>query len=243
MIGTRSSRLLNYDPEHWARQVAHRNPDLQIIMFGGNEVGDSGSLATYEEKYREALQRLRAGAQAASCLMMTPVDHGERKRGRIRTVPRLLRMIPIQERLAKEMGCGFLNTFEAMGGEGAIGRWYYDVRPRLAWADFAHLTPAGDQVLGAMIYKAIMKGFSDWLQRGTTPQAATTPSAPEVSSPTPETSSPETPAPEAPEPETTRPLPAPEAPEPETTRPLPAPEAPEPETTRPLPAPTAGENP
>jgi hypothetical protein len=50
-----------------------------------------------------------------------------------------------------------------MGGEGAIGRWYYRSKPRLAWGDFAHLTKAGDRVLGAMIYKALMKAFSDWL--------------------------------------------------------------------------------
>ena len=163
MIGTRASRILNYDEQHLRRQVEHRNPDLQIIMFGGNELVDHRmNLRLYEEKYRDVIGRLRAGAPNASCMMMTPVDHGERYRGRIRTVPLLKRMVDVQQRIAADVGCAFFNTVEAMGGEGAIGRWYY-ARPRLAWGDFAHLTKAGDRVMGAVIYKALMKAFADWL--------------------------------------------------------------------------------
>ncbi|MFT7624293.1 MAG: lysophospholipase L1-like esterase [Myxococcota bacterium] len=166
MIGTRASRILNYEPEHLAEQVSHRNPDLQIIMFGGNELQDHGmNMRLYEEKYERVIQSLRAGAPNASCLMMTPVDHGEKVRGRVRTVRMLLKMIPAQQRIAERQGCAFFNTFEAMGGEGSIGRWYYKIKPRLAWGDFAHLTKAGDRVMGSMIYKAIMKGFAGYLSR------------------------------------------------------------------------------
>ncbi|MFT5433558.1 MAG: lysophospholipase L1-like esterase, partial [Myxococcota bacterium] len=164
LIGTRASRVLNFDEAHLTAQVKHRNPNLQIIMFGGNELVDKRmNLSVYEKKYAEVIARLRAGAPNASCMMMTPVDHGERHRGRVRTVPLLKKMIPIQQRIAEQAGCAFFNTFEAMGGEGSIGRWY-DAKPRLAWGDFAHLTRAGDRVLGAMVYKALMKGFADWLE-------------------------------------------------------------------------------
>lgn len=164
MVGTRASRILNYDEKHLSAQVAYRKPDLQIIMFGGNELVDKRmNLKAYEKKYRKVVSRLRAGRPEASCMMMTPVDHGERVRGRIITVPLLKKMIPIQQRIASDLGCAFFNTWKAMGGEGAIGRWYYRSKPRLAWGDFAHLTKAGDRVLGAMIYKALMKAFSDWL--------------------------------------------------------------------------------
>ena len=87
-------------------------------------------------------------------------------RGRVRTVPLLLELIPIQRRIAEALGCGFFNTQQAMGGEGTMGRWY-DSTPRLASGDYAHLTPAGDRVLGAMVYKALMKGLSDHLARQT----------------------------------------------------------------------------
>lgn len=160
MVGTRSSRLLNYDAAHIKEQVAHRAPDLQVFMYGGNEVGDSGSLDVYARKYAEGIQRIRAGRPDASCIVMTPVDHGERRRGKIRSSKRLLKMVPMQKAIAKDVGCAFFNTFEAMGGEGSSGRWY---KSGLMSGDFAHLTKKGDKVMGAMFYKALMKGFAQWL--------------------------------------------------------------------------------
>jgi len=78
----------------------------------------------------------------------------------------------VQQRIAEQNGCAFFNTYEAMGGEGTMGRWYYKVKPRLAWGDFAHLTKAGDRVLGAMIYKALIKGFADFIARPPQPSDA-----------------------------------------------------------------------
>ncbi|HIA04731.1 MAG TPA: hypothetical protein EYN06_10605 [Myxococcales bacterium] len=173
MIGTRASRILNYDEAHLKQTVAYRKPNLQIIMYGGNELADRRmNLRVYEKKYRNVIQRIRSGRPEGSCVIMTPVDHGERVRGRVKTVPLLKKVITIQQRIAKDFGCGFFNTWKAMGGEGAMGRWYR-AKPRLAWGDYAHLTRDGDRVMGAMIYKAIMKGFSDWLaKKESTPKMA-----------------------------------------------------------------------
>ena len=46
-----------------------------------------------------------------------------------------------------------------MGGEGSSG----DGTERFDVGDFAHLTKKGDKVMGAMFYKALMKGFAQWL--------------------------------------------------------------------------------
>ncbi|MEC8022345.1 MAG: GDSL-type esterase/lipase family protein, partial [Myxococcota bacterium] len=160
MVGTRSSRLLNFNSEHIKAQVEHRSPDLQVFMYGGNEVGDSGSLDTYAEKYTAAIRRMRAGRPEASCLVMTPVAHGEKYRGRIRTNRRMLEMVPIQRSIAASVGCAFYNTFEAMGGDGASGRWY---KSGLMSGDFAHMTSKGNKVLGVMFYQALLKDFAHWL--------------------------------------------------------------------------------
>ena len=163
LIGTRGSRFLNYDQEHLRRQTELRKPDLQIIVYGGNELVDRDmALAPYEKKYEEVVRRIHAGAPGGACIVMTPQDHGEKDRGRIVTVPLLKKLIPIQRRVAERAGCAFFDLWSAMGGDGTMGRWYSS-NPRLAWGDFTHLTPAGDRVLGAIVYKAIMKGFADWL--------------------------------------------------------------------------------
>lgn len=165
MIGTRADRLLHYDTEHLKAQVAHRKPNLQILMFGGNELGDKRmALRPYKKKYLRVIQNVRAGAPNASCMIMSPVDHGERWRGRVRTEPLLKRLIPVMKAIAAESGCAFFNTFAAMGGEGAAGRWRR-MKPTLVSGDLAHLTKAGGRVVGTMLYKALMKGFADWATR------------------------------------------------------------------------------
>ena len=162
LIGTRASRYLNFNEEHLKRQTELRKPDLQVILYGGNELVDRDmALGPYEEKYEKVIRRMRAGALEGACIVMAPQDHGEVERGRVRTVPLLLKLIPIQRRIAEKAGCAFYDTLAAMGGEGTMGRWY-NSKPRLAWGDYMHLTPAGDRVIGAMLYKALMKAYADY---------------------------------------------------------------------------------
>jgi lysophospholipase L1-like esterase len=161
VVGARGSRLLAPDVAHFKRQLAYRRPDLVVLLFGGNDLSDKGvSLGRYEATFRELVRRFREVRPEAACLVMSPLDHGERHRRRIRTVPRLLEMIPIQRRVAREEGCAFWSAFDAMGGEGAMGRW---VKQGLGWADYAHLTAAGAERIGTLFYRALMKGLADHL--------------------------------------------------------------------------------
>ena len=61
--------------------------------------------------------------------MLTPIDHGERYRGRVRTKPDLVKMVGVQREVALKAGCAFYSIFEAMGGEGTMGRWYKERPP------------------------------------------------------------------------------------------------------------------
>ena len=44
-------------------------------------------------------------------------------------------------------------------------RAWFRTEPRLAFGDFRHATPAGYRVIGNMLYKALLKGFADYLER------------------------------------------------------------------------------
>ena len=59
------------------------------------------------------------------------MDRGERSGSNIHTMPGILHILKIQERVALDTGCGFFNTFEAMGGDSTMERWY-DSQRRLA---------------------------------------------------------------------------------------------------------------
>jgi hypothetical protein len=71
----------------------------------------------------------------------------------------VLEMLPVQRKIALEEGCAWYSVFEAMGGEGSMGRWNRS-SPRLGWGDLAHVTRAGAEVLGERFYRAILKGLA-----------------------------------------------------------------------------------
>jgi len=166
MVGARAQRLQNFDPAHFAAQVAHRAPDLLVIAFGGNECGDAMmDFDIYRENLRKTIDIVMAGRPTASCMLLAPLDQGEvGPRGRIRTMPAIPLIVQAQREVAAEKGCAFFDTFSAMGGEGSMARWYKS-RPRLGWGDYRHATPAGYEVIGNMIYKALLASFSEWLAR------------------------------------------------------------------------------
>ena len=88
-------------------------------------------------------------------------------------------IVEAQRAAAMAEGCAFYNNFEAMGGSGAMGRWYRS-RPRLGLGDLRHATPAGYEILGNLFFKALMAEFARYLEEEeeSAEGAAVPPSAP-----------------------------------------------------------------
>ena len=74
-------------------------------------------------------------------------------------MPTIPRLVAIQRRVAKETGCGFFDTFQAMGGEGTMARWYA-AQPRLVSADLIHPYPAGGKIIAAAFTREINSGLN-----------------------------------------------------------------------------------
>ncbi len=166
LVGARAERLLGADPEHMARQIAHRNPDLLVLGFGGNEAGNEWlDPERYERELAKVVKLMRAGKPAMSCLLFAPLDQGERNsRGDLVTLSVLPRIVAAQRRVASAEGCAFFDTFSAMGGAGSVSRWFHR-HPRLISSDFRHATPAGYQVIANLYYQALLKGFAEYLAK------------------------------------------------------------------------------
>ncbi|PKN55233.1 MAG: hypothetical protein CVU56_22400 [Deltaproteobacteria bacterium HGW-Deltaproteobacteria-14] len=161
IVGARAARQLFADEQHFVGQIAKRRPDLMILMYGGNALPDKTSMDVYEEAFGQVVERFRRGRPEASCLVMSPLDHGERHRGRVRSVPRIHELMAAQRKVALAKGCAWYSIFDAMGGEGSVGTWYDS---GLTASDLAHPTARGSKVLGALWYKSLMKGFAGWLE-------------------------------------------------------------------------------
>lgn len=164
-LGAFTSRMLYFDPAHIRDQIAHRDAALLVFMFGGNDLLLSESrLGAYREDFRSMLQTFRAQASPPACLVMSPVDHGIREGQRVISNPMVAKITTIQREVAFEQGCGFFDTQAAMGGDGSVARWRR-ASPPLVSGDLAHLTDAGQRVLGHMLYTAIVAGYVEYRGR------------------------------------------------------------------------------
>jgi lysophospholipase L1-like esterase len=164
LIGAFTSRLGEQNPEHLAKQLELRDIDLMVFTFGGNDMTRDQSdlrrtMDPYVEDYTQVLALFRKAKPDAACLIMGPVDHGERIDGRVVSRDVVARMTEAQRQVAIEQGCAFFDTLAAMGGKGAISRWKSE---GLISGDLAHPTSRGHKLLGAMVYRALMGGYAEF---------------------------------------------------------------------------------
>jgi len=162
--GTWAGVLASYtNGQHWAEQLQEAHPDLVVVSYGTNESGYGSYVdSTYSRDYREILRRIKAALPDTPVLVMSPMDRGARESGgAIGTIQTLPRLIHMQSQMAAEKNLAFFNTFEAMGGEGTMGKWY-QAEPRLVSADFIHPLPSGARIVGTLLFQAMTDGYNAW---------------------------------------------------------------------------------
>lgn len=152
------------DASDWEASLRWRRPDLVILNYGTNESTWEGlGMAAHANQCREVVASVRRAVPDASILIMAPMDRGTRDgSGRIVTLASIPRLVGTQRAVAAETGCAFFNTYEAMGGEGAMERWYHRESP-LVSGDLTHPTNSGADLISKLLVDALERGFSDHL--------------------------------------------------------------------------------
>jgi lysophospholipase L1-like esterase len=164
-LGAFASRMLYFDADHIRDQIAHRDAALLVFTFGGNDLQVAPSqLDRFSENFRDVLRRFRSQQDPPDCIVMGPVDHGERVGGRIVSLPMVARITDAEREVALAEGCAFFDTTAAMGGEGSAGRWRKS-NPPLISGDLAHLTDAGQKVVAHLLYLAMMQRYVEYRGR------------------------------------------------------------------------------
>jgi lysophospholipase L1-like esterase len=168
-----------FDKTQWAEQLEHQKPDLVVVNYGTNE----SKFRDYVERYyagelREVIRRIKAAVPNAAVLVMSPMDKAERSANHdIVTLPTIPILVSIQRKVAAETGCAFFNTFQAMGGEGTMARWW-DSQPRLVSADFTHPLPGGARQVGILLYQALENNYQRFKLKQTQRVARQSPTNP-----------------------------------------------------------------
>jgi lysophospholipase L1-like esterase len=163
-----------FDRTDWAAALQHVAPKLVIINYGTNE-SSFGSFVDkqYEGELRLTIQRIRNALPNVSILVMSPMDRGERSGiEQIQTMSTIPRIVAIQKRVAADTHCAFFDTFNAMGGDGTMARWY-NGNPRLVAGDLIHPTPQGAGMVAKDFVKDLLEGYNIYKSRqpGATPLA------------------------------------------------------------------------
>jgi lysophospholipase L1-like esterase len=169
-------------PAIWRQELGFAAPTLVVINYGSNE-SSFGSFVhkQYAGELRLAIQRVRANAPAASILIMSPMDRGERSGlDEIQTMATIPEIVAIQRQVAAETHVAFFDTYDAMGGDGTMARWYA-ASPRLVTADLLHPTPQGANIVATLFVEQLGLGYNRWkTQHGIAlpaPSATITPKA------------------------------------------------------------------
>jgi lysophospholipase L1-like esterase len=170
------------EPALWKQELNHAAPALVVINYGSNESSFGAFVhKQYAPELRLAIQRVRDQAPGASILIMSPMDRGERSGlDEIKTMDTIPEIVAIQRQVAAETHVAFFDTFDAMGGDGTMARWYA-ASPRLVTADLLHPTPQGATIVAGLFIDQLDLGYNRWkMQHGIALPAAspvTTPKA------------------------------------------------------------------
>lgn len=156
--------LRRWDPALVATELQHEAPALVVVAFGTNEGFRNRPDLDDPADFGRAMAVLRAGAPAASFLVMTPPDGVRRARdgdcaGGYKTPPGL-DVVRAQQRA--QAGRAYLwDWAAAMGGRCAFVGWMA-ATPQLAAPDGVHLRQDGYRITAEALFADLMAGYDAW---------------------------------------------------------------------------------
>ncbi len=127
--------------------------DLIIVEYGINALtSQQKNYAGYKKLMHQAIVRIKACYPNADILIMGIGDRGQKAGGTVKSIPTAQFMVDAQRDLARETGCLFWDTREAMGGEDAVVEWRNKgfINP-----DYIHLNAKGGAALATLLTTAI----------------------------------------------------------------------------------------
>jgi lysophospholipase L1-like esterase len=167
ITGARARILDKQDDAHWAEVLKAAKPDLVVLAFGTNEVGDGewafdengqrskDPMGDYERYLKQVMAQVEAAVPESSFMLVGPPDMASDNPAE-RSKPMVPRIIKHQQNCAEERGWAYWNQFVAMGGAGSMWSW---VQSGDGNKDMVHPTDSGGSKLGTYEYNALMSAY------------------------------------------------------------------------------------
>ena len=91
-------------------------------------------------------------------LLVSVCDKSTKINGVLQTDPSVPLIVDAQQRVAEEMGIGFLNLYEEMGGRNSMIKWV-KARPSLARSDYAHPNHRGAVKVSNIVKDFLLRNY------------------------------------------------------------------------------------
>jgi lysophospholipase L1-like esterase len=158
VVNATAKAMRNNDlDDHLRNQLAHRAPDLVVIMYGANEAEwlspHSAGMEEHERLFGELLATIREATPDASCLVISPLDQLDWRDDQLPPRASVPALVEAQRRAARAHGCAFWDAYSWMGGKGSSARW----RQR-GWLvrDYQHPTAEGAERIATALYAGLV---------------------------------------------------------------------------------------
>lgn len=147
--------------EYLQQELTLAPPDLVIFAIGVNDaVGNRFSKLHFKNNYYELIRQFRKVSPDCSFLFVTNNDFY----GKVRGVPQVNKNgLAVEEafyELAERYQGGVWNLYDFMGREGSVDTWLYE---KLAQDDRIHFSREGYELLGDLLYNAILNKYVQYL--------------------------------------------------------------------------------
>lgn len=147
--------------------------DLIVLQFGLNVVSTKRkSYSSYEKGMKRVVEHFRTHMPNSDILLVSVCDKSTKINGVLQTDPSVPLIVDAQKRVAEEMGIGFLNLYEEMGGRNSMIRWV-KARPSLARSDYAHPNHRGAVAVSNIVKNYLLKKYETHLAENPSPQINT----------------------------------------------------------------------
>ena len=155
--GMQLSTLSEINMKQWN---AVRPYDLIVLQFGLNVANkNQTNYSSYISQMKKVIERMKVAFPQSGFLIVGVGDRGSRnENGEITTMPGIVALSHYQQNLAAETHVAFWNLYEAMGGEGAMGRMA-EAYPVEAAKDYTHITHKGGKRVSTLLYKSMIYGY------------------------------------------------------------------------------------
>lgn len=156
-VGADAKVYLDLERQSFTEQLKSARPDLVVLMVGGNDAlkvrKQWRSLDEVRKDHEQLLELLRSALPEADLLMWTPMDAGEKKKGKVGSLPYITEVAELQRAVAEAKGVPLYDALASMGGIGSIERW---AKAGIMNADLVHPKSKAAELLGLLFVRALL---------------------------------------------------------------------------------------